>query len=81
MNTAERSMGLGLRALNRLAGSDILDRAGVRKHVERALYQGSRNGFRTIGAANRTFSAASKLGKPARQAPSARRRSVRPHPR
>jgi alkylation response protein AidB-like acyl-CoA dehydrogenase len=62
-------MGLGLRALNRLAGSDILDRAGVRKHVERALYQGSRNGFRTIGAANRSFSAATKLGKPARQRP------------
>jgi alkylation response protein AidB-like acyl-CoA dehydrogenase len=60
-------MGLGLRALNRLAGSDILDRTGMRKHVERALHQGSRNGFRTIGAANRTFSAAGKLGKPARQ--------------
>jgi alkylation response protein AidB-like acyl-CoA dehydrogenase len=70
VNTAERSMGLGLRALNRLAGSDILDRAGVRKHVERAIFQGSRNGFRGIGAANRTFSAASKLGKPARQSPS-----------
>ena len=70
MNTAERSMGMGLRALNRLAGSDILDRAGVRRHVERALFQGTRNGFRGIGAANRTFSAATKLGKPARQAPS-----------
>jgi alkylation response protein AidB-like acyl-CoA dehydrogenase len=63
-------MGMGLRALNRLAGSDILDRAGVRRHVERALFQGTRNGFRGIGAANRTFSAATKLGKPARQAPS-----------
>ena len=40
VNTAERSMGLGLRALNRLAGSDILDRAGVRKHVERAALSG-----------------------------------------
>jgi alkylation response protein AidB-like acyl-CoA dehydrogenase len=62
-------MGLGLRALNRLAGSDLLDRTGVRKHVERALFQGTRNGFRTIGAANRTFTAATKLTKPARQSP------------
>jgi alkylation response protein AidB-like acyl-CoA dehydrogenase len=62
-------MGLGLRALNRLAGSDLLDRTGVRKPLERALFHGSRNGFRTIGAAGRTFSAASKLAKPARQAP------------
>jgi alkylation response protein AidB-like acyl-CoA dehydrogenase len=70
VNTAERGMGLGLRALNRLAGSDILDRTGVRKHLERAIYQGSRNGFRGIGAANRTFTAATKLAKPARQKPS-----------
>ncbi len=70
MNTAERTMGLGLRALNRVAGSDLLDRTGVRKHLERAVFQGSRNGFRTIGAANRTFTAATRLAKPARQAPS-----------
>jgi alkylation response protein AidB-like acyl-CoA dehydrogenase len=70
VNTAERTMGLGLRALNRVAGSDLLDRTGVRKHLERAVFQGSRNGFRTIGAANRTFTAATRLAKPARQAPS-----------
>jgi alkylation response protein AidB-like acyl-CoA dehydrogenase len=61
-------MGLGLRALNRIAGSDLLDRTGVRKHLERAVFHGSRNGFRTVGATGRTFSAASKLAKPARQA-------------
>ncbi|HEU4658738.1 MAG TPA: acyl-CoA dehydrogenase family protein [Capillimicrobium sp.] len=70
MNTAERSMGLGLRAITRLAGSDVLDRVGMRKHVERALYRASRDGFRSATAASRTFSAAMKLGKPARQATS-----------
>ena len=64
---AERSMGFGLRALNRLAGSDLLDRIRIRKRVERALFQGTKNGFRSATAAGRTFKAAQQLGKPARQ--------------
>ncbi len=65
---AERSMGAGLRALNWLAGSDLLDRIRIRKGVERALFQGTKGGFRTATAAGRTFKAAQQLGKPARQA-------------
>ena len=65
---AERSMGLGLRWLNRLAGSDLLDRIRIRKQVERALFNGTKSGFRTATAAGRTFKAAQRLGKPARQA-------------
>lgn len=64
---AERSMGFGLRALNRLAGSDLLDRIRIRKQVERALFQSSKNGFRSATAAGRSFRAAQKLGRPARQ--------------
>jgi alkylation response protein AidB-like acyl-CoA dehydrogenase len=64
---AERSMGFGLRALNRLAGSDLLDRIRVRKQVERALFQTTKGGFRSATAAGRTFKAAQKLAKPARQ--------------
>lgn len=64
---AERSMGVGLRALNWLAGSDLLDRIRIRKGVERALFQGTKNGFRSATAAGRTFKAAQQLGKPARQ--------------
>lgn len=67
---AERSMGLGLRALGRLAGSSVLDRVGARKPVERALYTMTKNGFRSATAASRTFKTAQKLGQPARQAPS-----------
>ncbi|MDX6605089.1 MAG: hypothetical protein QOF23_1598, partial [Solirubrobacterales bacterium] len=65
---AERGMGFGLRALNRLAGSDLLDRIRLRKQVERALFQGTKSGFRSATAAGRTFKAAQRLGKPARQA-------------
>ncbi len=67
---AERSMGIGLRALNWLAGSDLLDRIRVRKQVERALFQGTKSGFRTATAAGRAFKATQQLGKPARQAAS-----------
>jgi alkylation response protein AidB-like acyl-CoA dehydrogenase len=64
---AERSMGFGLRALNRLASSDLLDRIRVRKQVERALFTTTKTGFRSASAAGRTFKAAQRLGKPARQ--------------
>ena len=67
---AERSMGLGLRWLNKLAGSDLLDRIRIRKQVERALFTGTKNGFRSATAAGRTFKAAQKLGRPARQSSS-----------
>jgi alkylation response protein AidB-like acyl-CoA dehydrogenase len=64
---AERTMGVGLRALNWLAGSDLLDRIRIRKGVERALFQGTKQGFRTATVAGRTFKQAQQLGKPARQ--------------
>ncbi len=67
---AERSMGLGLRWLNKLAGSDLLDRIRIRKQIERALFTGTKNGFRSATAAGRTFKAAQNLTGPARQKPS-----------
>ena len=67
-SVADRSMGFGLRWLNRLAGSDLLDRIRIRKGVERALFRTTKNGFRSATVAGRTFKAAQKLGKPARQA-------------
>ena len=61
-------MGLGLRALSRLAGTDLLDRIGLRDPAERLLYRATRNGFQAANAAGRTFKAAQRLGRPARQA-------------
>ncbi|MGH2903816.1 MAG: acyl-CoA dehydrogenase family protein [Solirubrobacteraceae bacterium] len=61
-------MGVGLRALTRLAGSELLDRIHVRRRVERALFHGTKGGFRSATAAGRTFKAARNLGRPARQA-------------
>jgi alkylation response protein AidB-like acyl-CoA dehydrogenase len=66
VNVAERGMGVGLKALNRLAGLDVVDRVGLRQPAERLLYRASRNGFRTANVAGRTFAAARRLGRPAR---------------
>jgi len=60
-------MGLGLAALNRLAGSEIImDRLGLRKSTERVAFEATRTGFRTMGAVNRSFQAVQKLARPAR---------------
>ncbi|MGE5408027.1 MAG: acyl-CoA dehydrogenase family protein [Syntrophothermus sp.] len=67
-SVAERGMGAGLRALTRLAGGDLLDRIRLRTGVERALFRSTKGGFRTATTASRTFRAAQRLRRPARQA-------------
>ena len=69
MSVADQGMALALRGLNKLAGSDVLDRVKLRGPVERAIYNGSKNGFRVAGAAGRTFAATTKLGQPKRLTP------------
>ncbi|MGI8904801.1 MAG: acyl-CoA dehydrogenase family protein [Solirubrobacteraceae bacterium] len=65
---SERSMSVGLRALNRLAASDLLDRVGARAPAERFLHGASKTTVRTAARAGRTFAAAGQLARPARQA-------------
>lgn len=67
MNLTEQGTQAGLRALNRLAGSELLDRVGLRDLTERLVHRGTRNGFRAANAAGRRFAAARKLAGPARQ--------------
>ena len=71
-NLAERGMAVGLRALNKIASSDIVDRLGLRDQAERLLQETTKTTMRTAATAGRTFAAAQKLSRPARQ-PKARR--------
>ena len=66
-NLTDRSMAIGLRALNRFAGSSVVDRFGLRDPAERFLFGASKTTVRTATSAGRTFAAAQKLAKPARQ--------------
>ena len=59
-------MGVGLAALNRLASVAVIDKLKLRRPIERAVFQGSKAGFRGVGAANRTFAAMQKRSKPER---------------
>jgi alkylation response protein AidB-like acyl-CoA dehydrogenase len=59
-------MGVGLAALNRLAGVAVIDRLKLRKPIERAVFEGSKAGFRGVGAANRRFASAQKRNQPER---------------
>jgi hypothetical protein len=62
MTVAERSMGLGLKAIRQIAGLQVIDRVGLRGPAERALYVVTKNGMSAAGSAGRTFAAAQKRG-------------------
>jgi alkylation response protein AidB-like acyl-CoA dehydrogenase len=72
MSLAEQGTSAGLRALNKLAGSELLDRVGLRDLTERFVHSGTRNGVRAANVAGRRFAAARKLAAPARQRPGGR---------
>jgi alkylation response protein AidB-like acyl-CoA dehydrogenase len=59
-------MGFGLALLNKLAGLDTVDRLGLRKPLERVVYQGTKTGFRAAGAATRTFQSVQRRQQPVR---------------
>lgn len=55
MDKSKRDIqGLGLSLLNRFAGSKTVDKLGLRKPAEKALYQASRAGFGAATFANRS---------------------------
>src|SRR4051812_42460487 len=62
MAIAERGMKLGLRALNGIAGSEVLDRLGIRQPAERLLHNASKT------SAGRAWSGVAKRAQPARLA-------------
>ncbi|MDQ2837428.1 MAG: acyl-CoA dehydrogenase family protein [Actinomycetota bacterium] len=66
-------MGVGLALLNRLAGVKALDRFGLRAPVQRTVFQATKTGFRTLGAATRTFGAVKPQARPERLATQPRR--------
>jgi alkylation response protein AidB-like acyl-CoA dehydrogenase len=55
-------MGVGLAMIRRLAASSFIDRLGLRKPAERAVFEASKLGFRAVGAASRRFAAAPARG-------------------
>lgn len=63
---AKDAVGYALTALNRLAGSNLIDRMGMRKLIERLAYSLTKTGFRVVTTTARNFQASKKLNKPER---------------
>ena len=59
-------IGLAVAALNKLAQAPVLDRLGLRKPAEQAVYSATRSGFSAVGAASRQFKRAGGKGKGSR---------------
>jgi alkylation response protein AidB-like acyl-CoA dehydrogenase len=60
-------VGYAVAVINRLAQAGALDRLGLRKPTERAVFEATRSGFRTVGAVNRQFARAGRRrGRPTR---------------
>ena len=61
--TTRDPIGYVVAGLNRLAQSDLLDRLGLRKQAEQAVFTVTRSGFRTATTAGRAFARAGQRGK------------------
>nr|WP_188828077.1 acyl-CoA dehydrogenase family protein [Nocardia camponoti] len=59
-------MGTAMRALTTLTGSELAEKYNLRKPIERVTYEGTKTGFRTLGAATRTFAKVTGGDKPKR---------------
>lgn len=59
-------MGIALAALNSIASSSVIDKLGLRSTIEKTIYQGTKSGFKAIGATSRQFKNVSNLVTPAR---------------
>jgi alkylation response protein AidB-like acyl-CoA dehydrogenase len=57
-------IGYAVAAVNRLAQSELLDRLGIRRQTEKAVFTITRGGFRTATTAGRAFARAGQRGRP-----------------
>jgi alkylation response protein AidB-like acyl-CoA dehydrogenase len=57
------AIGYAVAAINRIARSDLLDRWGLRKQAEQAVFTITRGGFRTATTAGRVFGRAGRRGR------------------
>jgi len=69
-------IGFAVAALGAVARSDLIDRIGLRRQTEQAVFTVTRGGFRTMTSASRTFARRGRKGAPGVRVPSASREGV-----
>ena len=60
------AIGAAMRALTTITGSEFAERFGLRQKVDRVTYEATRTGFKTLGAATKSFKKVSGGGAPKR---------------
>ncbi|MCW2782590.1 MAG: acyl-CoA dehydrogenase [Marmoricola sp.] len=70
------AIGHAVSALNTFAQSNLIDRLGMRKTSEQAVYQATKSGFKAAGAAGRTFSRSGSGEKQGARVPGAPKKGV-----
>lgn len=75
-NEKRDPIGLLVAGLQKVATSNILDRLGIRKAGEDAVYRVTNTGFRAIGFAGRTFARVGKAGKAGKRVAPAKERDL-----
>lgn len=67
LNPTKRDlMGTAMRALTTITGSELAEKYGLREPINKATYEGTKTGFKTLGAATRAFANVTGGGKPKR---------------
>ncbi|MEV6140413.1 acyl-CoA dehydrogenase family protein [Nocardia sp. NPDC051990] len=61
-------MGAAMRVVTTITGSELAEKYNLRKPIERVTYEGTKSGFRTLGAATRVFGKVAGGGAPKRLA-------------
>lgn len=65
-NLKRDAIGTAMRVLTRFTGSDLAEKYGLGKKVDRVAYESTKTGMRTLGAVNRQFKKIKGSGKPVR---------------
>ncbi len=67
LNPVKRdAMGAALRVLTKITGSDLAEKYNLRQTIDRVMYEGTKTGFKTLGAATRGFKMVAGGGAPKR---------------
>nr|WP_067535247.1 acyl-CoA dehydrogenase family protein [Nocardia crassostreae] len=67
LNPVKRDwMGAAMRVMTTITGSELAEKYNLRKPIDRITYEGTKTGFRTLGAATRVFEKVAGGGAPKR---------------
>ena len=67
-NPGRDAIGAAMRFITSITGSDFAQKYDLQPTIDRVIYQSTKSGFKTLGAANRQFKKVSGSGKPQRPA-------------